>query len=121
MRFGQGAVLGASLLSFAPMAQAANQDFTIVNRTGYEINDIWVSRASGNDWGRELMGRGNILSDGESFDVSFPNGTRACRFDLRVRYTDNETAVWNDMDICSISRVSLFYDRKAGGTRARTE
>ncbi len=112
---------GASLLAFAPLAFAADQDFTVVNRTGYQIDDIWVSPASSSHWGRELMGRGNVLDAGDSFDVSFGRETSHCHFDMKVKYHDDDEATWQDLNLCEISKITLFYDRKAGTTRARTE
>jgi hypothetical protein len=121
MRLSHLAILGAGLLALAPMAQAADQDFTVVNKTGYEINDIWVSAAASESWGDELMGKGNTLSDGDSLDISFPHGTDSCHFDMKVRYLDKDVSTWSNLDLCSISKISLFWDRKAGVTRARTE
>lgn len=111
----------ACLLAFAPAAWAADQDFTVVNKTGYQIDDLWVSPASSSNWGRELMGRGTVLEDGDSYDVAFAHNTKACKFDMKVKYHDEDEATWQNLDLCEISKVSLFYDRKAGTTRARTE
>ena len=121
MRLSSIAVVAAGFMAFAPAAFAADQDFTVVNKTGYQIDDIWVSPASSSNWGRELMGRGNVLDDGDSYDVSFSVNTKACKFDMKVKYHDEDEATWTNLDLCSISKVSLFYDRKANTTRARTE
>lgn len=121
MRLSIIAALSACLVAFAPIANAADQDFTVVNRTGYQIDDIWVSPASRSNWGREIMGRGTVLEDGDSYDVNFRSGTSACKYDMKVQYNDGDTATWSGLDLCTISKVSLFWDRKAGTTRARTE
>ena len=121
MRLPLAVAFGVALLAAVPLANAADQDFTVINRTGYQIDDIWVSAASSANWGREVMGRGNVLDDGESVDINFGRNTSACRYDLKVRYHDEDEATWHNLDLCQISKVSLFYDRKGGTTRARTE
>ncbi len=121
MRLPIAALSALSFLVFAPGAFAADQDFTVVNRTGYQIDDIWVSPATSRNWGRELMGSGTVLDNGDSYDVSFGHATNACHFDMKVKYHDDDEATWNDINLCEISKISLFYDRKAGTTRARAE
>ena len=121
MRLSHITAIAVGLLAFAPTAFAADQDFTVVNRTGYQIDDIWVSPASSSNWGRELMGRGNVLDDGDSYDISFGRNTSSCHFDMKVKYHDEDEATWNNLNLCEISKISLFYDRKAGTTRARAD
>lgn len=121
MRLLQAALVAASVFAFAPAANAADQDFTIVNRTGYQIDNIWVSASASNRWGRELLGRGNVLSDGDTFDVDFRSNTRNCNYDLKVMYHDKDEATWTNINACEISKASLFYDRRNNTTRLRTE
>ncbi len=121
MRLFSSVALAAGLLAFAPSAHAGDQDFTLVNRTGYQIDDLWVSPSRSDSWGREIMGRGNVLSDGDTYDVSFSRHAQACHFDLKVQYNDGDVATWRDLNLCEISKVSLYWDRKNNTTRARTE
>ena len=121
MRLATYAIVAAGLLACAPIAHAGDQDFTLVNRTGYQIDDLYVAPSASDNWGREIMGSGNVLDDGDSYDVSFSRNARACKFDLKVKYHDGDEATWQSLDLCQISKVSLYYDRKARTTRARTE
>ena len=121
MRFAIAAIVAAGLLAATPAAYAGGQDFSLVNRTGYQIDDLYVAPSASDNWGREIMGRGNVLTNGDSYDVSFSRGARACHFDLKVRYHDGDEATWRDLNLCEISKVSLFWDRRNNTTRARTE
>ena len=112
------AVLGG--LFAAGAAYAAKQDFTLVNRTGYQIDSVYISKSSSNSWEEDVMGR-DTLDDGDSVDISFEKGERGCRYDLMVKYNDGDKSYWTDLDLCSISKIQLFWDRKAGATRAVTE
>ena len=110
----------AALLAFAAPAFAAQQDFTLVNKTGYGIDSVYVSKADSNSWEEDVMGR-DTLDDGEHVNISFEKGSRGCRYDLMVKYSDGDKSEWHNVDLCSISRISLFWDRKAGTTRAVAE
>jgi hypothetical protein len=106
----------ACLLS-AP-AHASDADFTLKNRTGYQIDEVYVSKHSSDSWGKDVMGR-DALADGEEVDVRFPHGGNACHFDIKVKYHDDgSTAEWGDVNLCQYDAISLFWDAKDQVTRA---
>jgi hypothetical protein len=104
-------------LALAGAAQAqGRQDFALVNRTGYQINEIYVGPTSSNSWGRDILGN-NVLADRQSFNVRFGSRTQACHFDIKVVYDDGDTSEFRRVDLCMVSRVSLFWNRQANATR----
>ena len=113
-------VLAAPAL-FAPgSAQAADQDFSIVNRTGYQIDSVYVSPVNVRNWGEDVMGK-DALADGETVNITFPNRTNTCNWDLKVKFNDGDESTWSNMNLCRISKVSLFWDRNSNQTRAQSE
>ena len=103
----------ATLIFDMPVvAHAATQDFTILNRTGYQIDSIYVGEAGTRILGNDVMGR-DKLEDGERVAVTFDRNTEVCRYDLTVEYHDATRATWSDLDLCEISRVSLFWDKQS--------
>ena len=68
----------------ATSAFANDADFKMVNKTGYQIDSVYVSRASSDDWGKDIMGK-DSLGDGESVNITFPHGGSACKFDIKVK------------------------------------
>lgn len=104
----------------ASSASAENLDFTLVNKTGYVISEVYVSSVSTNDWEEDVMGS-DVLGKGERVDIEFDKGSKGCKWDLMVVYDDGEEAVWEKLNLCSISEVSLSYDRKKGTTWATTK
>jgi len=114
------AAVGAALLLAAAPALAAQQDFTLENNTGYTIEQVFVSAASSRDWEEDVMGW-DILADGESVEISFSSAEDACLFDLKVIYDDGEEAMWDRLDLCSISVVDIRYNRLTGETSAIVE
>ena len=83
-------------MSTVGLAAASDADFTLKNRTGYQIDEVHVSSHASKDWGRDIMGR-DALEDGGAVDISFPHGGGACRFDIQVKYHDDDsTAEWGN-------------------------
>ena len=109
--------LAALAATLALPAIAADQDFKLVNKTGYQIDEVYVGPSSSRSWGQDIMGR-DSLSDGDVLNVTFPNRTNACRFDIKVKYNDGDTATWESLDLCQVQRVTLYW--RNGQTRAVT-
>lgn len=107
----------ALLLSTVGLAAASDADFTLKNKTGYQIDEVYVSTHSSKNWGRDRMGS-DALAEGETLDVQFPHGNGACKFDIKVKYHDEDTAEWGNVDLCQYTTISLFWDAKKQVTRA---
>jgi hypothetical protein len=106
-------------LAIAP-ARAGQQDFALVNRTGYQIDEVYVSRSSSRQWGGDIMGT-DALDNGERVNVTFTAPDGVCNWDLKVKYNDGDEATWKALNLCSINKVTLFWDKKNEVTRAVTE
>ncbi len=115
-------VLATTLLAAfaATPALAGDQDFKLVNKTGYTIDEVYVSRTSSKSWGNDIMGRGTLEADA-SVNITFNAPDSVCNWDLKVKYDDNDTAEWSNLNLCNISTVTLFWDRKNQTTRAVTD
>ena len=57
------------------LAQEAKQDFKLVNRTGYELKELYVSPNKASDWQDDVLGQAT-LGDGGSVDTNFTAPTR---------------------------------------------
>lgn len=116
--------LAASVLLPVLLAGAAladgRQDFTLVNKTGYTISEVYVSSAKTDDWEEDVMGR-DVLEDGDRVQISFPYKEKSCVWDLKVVYDDGEEAVWNGFDLCRTSVIRIRYNRNDGSTWAEYE
>ena len=96
------------------------QDFRIVNRTGYDINEVYVSPSRANRWGSDVLGEGTL--DNNKFrNIRFSPNARACHYDLKVIYSDKDEAEWSDIDLCTVEKITLHYNRKSGATTMDTE
>ena len=111
MRFGVLPIVALLTLGVSGFAQASDADFKLVNKTGYQIDEVYVSPASSQSWGADIMGK-DAVADGTSVDISFPHGGSACKFDIRVKYNDGDTAEWGNVDLCQYETISLYWDGK---------
>nr|WP_246499341.1 hypothetical protein [Azospirillum soli] len=116
----KGAAVVAAVFLFHGAAQAGQQDFTIVNKTGYALKHIYVSESKNNSWDEDILGR-DTLEDGEYFEVSFDKAEKTCKWDMKVAYDDGETAVWENLDLCKISKLTLKWNKNTGVTSAGIE
>ncbi len=98
-------------------ARAGDQDFTLVNRTGYTIEQVYVSPIKSKNWEEDVLGR-DVLDDGEKVNIRFSKREDVCRWDLKVIYDDGEEAEWSDFNLCEVSRITIHYERKSGRTWA---
>lgn len=113
------AALAAAFLAASP-ALAAKQDFTLHNSTGYDIAEVYVSTSNTKKWEEDVLGQ-DTLDDEEDVEITFEGTGSACRYDLKVVYSDGEEAMWGGLDLCAISTVEIKYNRKTGETSAVTE
>ena len=111
------AVAAVTVLFAQAPAFAGDQDFDVVNKTGYPIKHLHVSEANNNSWEEDVLGR-DVLNDGESFELKFAKGEKTCKWDLKVVYDDGESAVWEDLNLCKISKITLRWNKSTGVTTA---
>jgi hypothetical protein len=118
-------VFGTALLicGLTSVAQAqGKQDFTLVNRTGYDISEIYISPGKADDWGDDLLDDvEDGLEDGKSTPITFTNA-RTCIWDIKVVYdADDSEAIWHDIDLCKVRKITLRYTKSSGDTTAVLE
>ena len=110
----------AMTIGMAGLAQAGKQDFTLVNRTGYTVSHVYVSAANTDSWEEDVLGE-DTLVNGDHVNITFEGGQRGCSYDLKVVYSDGDSSEWSKLNLCTIHRISIYWDRKAGTTRAVSE
>lgn len=98
-------------------AQEAKQDFTLVNGTGYTIDQVYVAPSKSNDWEEDVLGR-DQLANKESVEIRFNRADKTCKWDLKVVYDDKSSAEWAGFDLCTVSKITIKYDRASDTTSA---
>ncbi len=98
-------------------------DFDLVNKTGYDIESIFVSPTTEKAWGEDIMGK-DLLKDGETVEISFDPGETDKLWDIYVTwhgYDASEDVYWVGFDLSKISEITLFYEHETGKTWATTK
>jgi hypothetical protein len=105
----------AAMVSAVALAQG-KQDFTLINSTGVEIHQVYVSPHSDDDWQEDVLGE-DTLSNGASVTIHFSPRERAKLWDLKVVDGKGNSIEWENLNLLEISKVTLHYkDRKAWAT-----
>jgi hypothetical protein len=101
--------VGASMA--AGSSFAGDTDFWLVNKTGYPIREIYISAAHKSQWGGDQLGNKEVMANNKSLFLKFKDRA-ACMQDMKVVFEDNSSvAVWENLDLCEIDKLSLKYDR----------
>ena len=107
-----------STIPWVASAEDAKQDFALTNKTGYELKELYVSPSKGSDWEDDVLGQAT-LGDGQAANIHFHRSATACRWDLKVVYSvDSSSGVWSDIDLCTVEKITIFYDKDKDVTTA---
>jgi hypothetical protein len=113
-----GAFAVALAIAAPAVADEAKQDFRLVNKTGYELKALYVAPSKSDDWQDDVLGQ-DVLADGQAVNVHFSPKTKVCMYDLKVVYSDDDSnAVWEKIDLCSVEKITIHYNRKSDTTSA---
>ncbi len=66
------ALAAASLAIVSDAYSQAQQNFTLINRSGQQIDEVYVSATSQNEWGRDILGDG-VMPSGTRRNITFPS------------------------------------------------
>ena len=92
--------------------QGGDQDFTLVNQTGVEIDKVFISPHDSDDWESDILGQ-DTLPAGQSVDIKFARNEKAAMWDLRIEDKAGTSIEWENLNLLQISKVTLYFkDRK---------
>jgi hypothetical protein len=106
------AAVALIILGLAPSVVRAESalDFTLVNDTGYTIDKVFVSPSKQEKWGEDVMGPDDVVPDGKSVHIRFSREhEKDTRWDLKIEFTDGEYLYWTDLDLSTISEITIHY------------
>ena len=107
------ATLSLILASTAFAFQGGKQDFTLVNKTGIEIHEVYVSPHTTDNWEEDVLGT-DTLPSGKSVAIKFSPKEKAKLWDLKVVDGKGNSIEWTSLNLLEISEVTLHYkDGKA--------
>lgn len=101
-------ILGSVTLN---AAQNRKLDFTLVNKTGFTIAEVYVSPSKDDSWGEDVMGK-DVLKNNASVDIEFSRSEKTCKWDLKVVDEDKASIEWTELDLCTANEITLKYEGK---------
>lgn len=85
-------------------ASAAHADVVLKNTSKYNINEVFVSAASLDNWGDDVLGEDQIFEPGDKFTIT---GVTAGKWDFRLTFTKpGKTKTYT----CDIREVKIGKD-----------
>ena len=113
-------VVAVATLSNSP-SRADDRNVTVVNGTGYGIKFLGFNTAGDSEWSENELDK--TLSDGDSVDVEFKTTDKGCKWNIRVDWADEgyPGVLWKNINLCSISEITLHYERKSDTTSISTK
>ena len=119
-KFKRSILLVAAASALAASAFAGDADFTLVNRTGYSLREVYISPTKRAAWGNDRLGDG-VLETGKSRLFRFADKS-SCKQDLKVVFEDdNSEIIWEELNLCEIDKVTIKYNRATKEVSADTE
>ncbi len=98
-------------------------DFDIVNGTGYDIKKVYVGPSDNKDWTEDMeVLKGRNFGDKDKLSIKFSPKMKAENWDIRVEWADDSPAEeWYKLNLTTIEKVTLKYDKAADKTTAIVE
>ena len=113
-------VIVAASLQFCSASFAGDADFTLSNATGFPIESVYVSPSKSKSWGEDRLGK-SILANGRSRDIVFNKSGSTCIYDMLIHwegYGEADDRTWEQLDLCSIHKITLRYNKSTDVTTA---
>ena len=85
-------------------APSDDPSFRLVNRGRSEVNELYASLPSDDDWGEDRLGSGTVAA-GSSKVIRLPNGQ--CIYDIRIVYANGEATEKRRVNLCAITDMRV--------------
>lgn len=108
-------VIGTVLLALAAPAQADDWDFVLVNKTGKTIKQVELALSGSDAWfqWKTEEGVSSAIKPGVDYTVHFGKDAKACRFDIRLTFDDDSTAVAQGLNVCDHAFADFSFKNGA--------
>lgn len=93
----------------ATSAFAGRQDFTLVNQTGRDIVNLYITPSNTFYWDSDILGV-DVLQNGGSCHIQFSRSETDRYWDMKAIFSDGNDWIWEDIDLFSVSEITLRFD-----------
>ncbi len=85
-----------------------NRRVRIHNNTGWVMLRFYASNTSRDDWEEDILGD-DVLANNASIVMNIDDGTGACLFDFKAEFTNGQSLIRNNINVCEIA--DYYYTR----------
>ena len=90
---------------FSAPAHADDLLFDLTNSSTADLHELYVSASDTDAWGEDILGQ-DVLAVDEAANVTIPDGTDTCAFDLRF-VMDNGNIIEGSADLCTTNSFTI--------------
>lgn len=105
-------VSAVALFATAP-AMAEDWDFMLTNSSGKDIKTVEMSAAGAGSWKPNVIDpetrKDPTIKTNARTTIHFDKGS-GCKYDLKATFADDTSAVWDGIDVCANSYVTIRYN-----------
>lgn len=87
-------------------ATKASKTITVVNKTTFNVDRIFLSPVEEKTWGDDILGESEILEPGDQVDIEIDCG----EWDVKLVAEDESTCELSAVDICSADTWEITAD-----------
>lgn len=102
-------IVAALCLAAGQSVFAGDQDFTLHNKTGVEIHQVFVSAHETDNWEEDILGK-DTLPDDNSTSISFSPKEEAENWDIKIVDGQGDSIVWENLKLTEITDVTLYLE-----------
>lgn len=103
-------VLALAMTAGLSLPAFADNTIELINETGWDIHEIFMSPSSQDDWGDDYLGE-EILETGDSLTLT---DVSSGHWDLRIVDMDGDECVLSDVHITGSESVSISAEDLVG-------
>ena len=85
-----------------------NRRVRIHNQTGWTMTHFYASDARVDSWEEDMLGR-DVLASGSSIMMNIDDGSGACIYDFKARFTNGQELTRMGVNVCQIA--DYYYTR----------
>lgn len=74
----------------------------IINETGVTMTHFYASSSGQSNWEEDILGR-DVLASGASVRINIDDGSGACVYDFRARFSDGDVLNRFRINVCEIT------------------
>lgn len=105
------------VLVFACSATADGKNLTIINQTGVDIYQLYMSPSGSEDWEEDLL-EGEVFENGTELVIEFEDIDGGL-WDLLIMDKAGNSLEWYQLDLGVISRLTLYFDGERAWAEAK--